>query len=88
MTMIQIEEGVKIPASCFKRRGRSRKYPFDKLKVTNSFFVDLSSGISKNPHALLNSIRTSASRYSKMSKTKAEYVFKAYGTGVRVWRIK
>lgn len=72
--MIPIDKGIPIPAR--RRGGKRQSYPFDLMKVGDSFFF-AGSG---------SSVEAAASQYGKKHGMKfaARYV----DGGVRVWRIK
>ena len=81
---IEIEDGIPMPKA--KGRGREKLYPFDDLKVGQSFFVQFSG----SNYACLNSCRASVksivSRNSRSSGKKFET--RSVEDGVRVWRTK
>lgn len=72
---IKIEKGIAIPPKTVT--GRPRIYPFDELKVGESFFVK-----DKAPEDI------SACRALAQKRTGSVYVLRSVKGGVRVWRIK
>jgi hypothetical protein len=72
MTDIKIESHIPIP---IKKRG-NRKYPWDQMKVGDSFFVE---GVTQN------SLSTAA-KY-QTTKSGIKFTTAAEGSGIRVWRI-
>lgn len=73
----KIEKGVPIPP---KIASSIKKYPFEKLKIGDSFFVPLADG--KSPSSLFSAI-------SQAKKRLGINLFSAkVKDGRRVWRIK
>ena len=70
MTGIMIEKNVPIPEP------RRRKYPFSKMKIGDSFFIEDTSA----------KVRASASSYGK--RLNREFITRREGNGVRCWRVK
>jgi hypothetical protein len=73
-TSIIIETAVPIPANA---KGRPAVYPFDKMKVGDSFRLD-------NTHIC----KISASKAYWAKKLKRKFTARTEGGGVRVWRTK
>ena len=65
---IKIEKGILIPK-------KPNKYPFDKMEIGDSFFVD-EKRINLYQHA----------RKYKNENKKFAFTIKEEGTGVRIWR--
>ena len=70
--MIKIEKNVSLPQI-------KNKYPWDKMKVGDSFAVD---------KAAINNLHSNANYYLKKTKLKWKFTMRKNGDGVRVWRIK
>ena len=68
---LKIEEGIPIP------KMRLRKYPWEDMKVGDSFFV---------PDGNNNTIQTAASYAGKRHNRK--YCTRQVNGGIRVWRIE
>ena len=77
--------------------GRKTFYPFDKMKVGDSFFAPQVEGRTKNRHQ--NVVSSSARYYAKLNdvafKTRSAVETKIHSSGVdsnvpgvRVWRVK
>lgn len=97
MLKIKIEKNIPIKKQTkISKRLLGWKYPFDKMKVGNSFFIPIKP-ISKNPKdnyrlidKLQETICGSAMYYKKHVNPKFQYTtqMQASPPGVRVWRIK
>lgn len=68
----KIERGIPIPTP----RGRAL-YPFEKLKVGDSFFVP-----NRTPHSMHGSVR-----YAQV-KRGIKLLMRTEGNGTRIWRVK
>ena len=80
--MIEIDQFIPIPE---ERRGPPLKYPWDTLKVGESFLVKCAkSKRYKKQHSLLTSARLWRKRNCKTRKFRTRMV----ENGVRVWRKK
>ena len=82
--MIEIENGIPIPAP--KRPGAGRKciYPFAALEVGQSFFVPNQPG--KTNRQLIMAIGGSAQHITK--KTGHRFTSRTVEGGIRVWRFE
>jgi hypothetical protein len=82
--MYKIEKGIDIPKSTNNgKRGNPRRYPFDKMEIGDSFFVE-----SKNLSKARNSITSCAAIYTKKHNPEAKFMSLTIENGIRVWRIK
>lgn len=79
---MEIEKGIPIPED-FGRKTKSRKYPFDKLEVGNSFVVgDYSAELQR-------SVGNAGRIYAKFYQPEAEYTTrKTEDNKLRCWRVK
>ena len=73
----KIESGVPAPAPRFIPK-RKRKYPFDQMKINDSFFV---------PNGKVNTISVSVAQFHQKNKPK-RLTCRTVEGGVRVWRVK
>ncbi|HDR9153808.1 DUF7303 family protein [Burkholderia vietnamiensis] len=71
-----IEKGLPIPAPT---RGRPQRYPFSKLEIGDSFFVE------GDPSARLKELSNCANYHRRFHG--GNFVVRAVDGGVRVWRI-
>lgn len=81
---IKIERGIPIPAKC--PSNGNRIYPFDKMKIKDSFFVKLKSLESKE--YLQDKLIRLAYYYTKRCKNNRKFTTRQLNKGVRVWRVK
>ena len=78
---IKIDKKKPIP-KVVTRTGRPVKYPFDKLKVGDSFLIE---GDHKARHGIYSCLNAyNANR----AEVKIEITTRAEANGIRVWRIK
>lgn len=77
---IKIDKGIPIPG----RRGSI--YPFDKMKVGDSFFIKLKPRQTKRQLQVM--LAGKANYYAKCSKNKAKFRTYRDDRGVRIWRVK
>lgn len=73
----EIEKGIAIPP-----KQKNTKYPFQRMKVGDSFFVPYSKVKNKKI------IQSTFYIFRKETKLKMEIDFAEYKTGIRVWRTK
>lgn len=68
--------------------GRSLKYPWDKMKVGDSFSKKTKKGLSA--YRLQNILKICSNSYVKHNNKKAEFTTKisSSGSSVRIWRTK
>jgi hypothetical protein len=80
--MYEIEKGIEMP-----RGGKGRKpiYPFRKMNVGESFFVQVASDNSYEKMAKMRSIMGSCRKTRLAPK---EFTTKIETGGIRVWRVK
>jgi hypothetical protein len=79
MAEIRIEKGIEVPEPSF---GRSRRYPFNKMEVGDSFFV----GCAKDDlKSTMTKILSSARGQKAIGK---KFTTRVVDGGVRCWRIK
>lgn len=80
----KIDRGVPLPAG--KARGYQRQYPFDKMKVGDSFFV-----ATKEQKAKQTNLLNAAAHFRNYARTAAGKLFRIKTGletgGIRVWRI-
>lgn len=74
--MIKIDKKVPLP---LRRSGRKSIYPFDSMRVGDSFEVSLTD----RP-----SVTTSAKAWAKRKGNNAKFTTSAVGNKVRIWRIE
>lgn len=72
---IVIEKNVPIPNT----KGRKLKYPFDKMKIGDSF---------KLKNVPKNTILNAAKSWAKRQKNKYEFTIRYINGATRIWRIK
>lgn len=81
---IKVEKGVPLPFG--KARGYQRRYPFDKMKVGDSFFIP-----SNDPEVRRTNLLNAAAHYRNWSRKPSDKHFRVKtaleGKGFRVWRI-
>jgi hypothetical protein len=80
--MIEIENGIPIPAIKRLASGRRAKYPFSALAVGQSFFVPNQPG--KTNRQLIIAIVGSAQHITR--KTGHRFTSRTVEGGIRVWR--
>tara|TARA_B100000963_G_C22550048_1_gene636341 strand:- start:695 stop:1018 length:324 start_codon:yes stop_codon:yes gene_type:complete len=84
-TVIKIDVGVPLPLDI---RGRS-KYPFDKMEVNDSIFIELTEGITEK--VLLNRLSQATRNYGKKQEPEKHFILRIRVeneiSGVRIWRI-
>jgi hypothetical protein len=76
----EIDDGVPIPK---KRTGKAIYYPFDKLKVGQSFFVPPDD---YEQNTLLHNLRQACGYHQRITMPGRKFVARAWENGVRVWR--
>lgn len=79
---IKVDKGKKMPPVHQPQSGRPNKYPFEKMKIGDSFF---SGGINTR-HSIYSSLRNYNSNFQ--TKVKIKISIRQEDNGVRVWRIK
>lgn len=84
MEEYKIEKGIKIPE---RKRKNNSKYPFDKMKVGDSFFVKCKKNVLSKTQAILttnaaHSIKRKGLNFKFTSRVSHEPI------GIRIWRIK
>ena len=79
--MIQIEKSIPLPET----KTKPMKYPFGKMKVGDSFFVE--SGNNKQ-EAARKTVYQSSRNFCRLKKLKWGFRTAVTDDGVRVWRIK
>lgn len=79
MTEYVIEKGVEYQRKMFTG---ARKYPFEDMEITDSFFVECEP---EEAGATANRLRNAAHRFSLSSPSK--FSIRHVPGGVRVWRI-
>jgi hypothetical protein len=72
MNAIKIESNIPAPATI-----RRRKYPFDEMKVGDSFYVS-----GRRP------VEIGGSKLMATKRTGFEFACRTEGDGARVWRVK
>lgn len=81
----KIESGIPIKNT----KGRPHTYPFEKMKMGDSFFVEVQEG--ENPKYIQTKLSTLARRYSFRYSPEAKYTTSIEKNeekvGVRVWRV-
>ena len=75
--MYEIEKHVDMPSPV--KRGRASRYPFSKMEIGDSFFVE-----GKPP----NQLSSVAYNWSKRNNSNIKFVVKREGTGSRIWRFE
>jgi hypothetical protein len=80
---IPIESGVELPAIT-RPRTKEPLYPFDKMKVGQSFVVPLDGDPEEQ---VLNRLRTAVNRYTKQQSGTVKFTVRAMPDGVRTWRL-
>jgi hypothetical protein len=78
---IKIDKKVPVPKAN-SRTGRPVKYPFDKLKVGDSFFIKGNPKLKHSIYSCLNAYN------ANRADIKIEITIRSEDNGVRVWRIK
>lgn len=78
---IKIDKKVPLP-KVTSRTGRPVKYPFDKLKVGDSFFIEGNPKLKHSIYSCLNAYN------ANRADIKIEITIRSEDNGVRVWRIK
>ena len=73
---MKVEKGVEMP-----KRKRESKYPWAKLKVGDSFYVE-------SANVTSNGMYSCVSTYNKKVKKPIKISVRKEGEGIRVWRIK
>lgn len=81
--MYKIESHIPIPDKLHSG-GPKKKYPFDKMKVGDSFIVECSKELSKKVSASLKN----ATRRLHGPQFITKYVEEKEAFGVRIWRIQ
>lgn len=74
MSEIKIEKGVAIPKMTRTAPTRESKYPFAKMEVNDSFFVDI------EPKKFSGTV------YAAAKRTGRRFTIRAWEKGSRVWR--
>jgi hypothetical protein len=84
----KIEEGIPVPKK--RNEGRGYEYPWDIMKVGDSFFVkmDVENMTKKEKNKKQSSISTCGRTYFKLHKLNRVITTRNVEGGVRVWRIK
>lgn len=78
----RIEKGIKIPERDRTKSGAFSKYPFEKMKKGNSFFI-------KNCNLRQrNNLASSAKSFVTTHKLKWKFITRKVKKGIRIWRIK
>lgn len=81
---IKIEKGVPLPFG--KARGYQRRYPFDKMKVGDCFFVKCD-----EPERRRTNLLNAAAHYRNWNLKPADKFFRIKTSlevgGIRVWRV-
>lgn len=77
--MIAIDKGIPIPNP---ESGRRRKYPFDKMEVGDSIFIEMPEGRAFTGHSAYALAKQEQTRTGR--KFQANYV----EGGFRIWRIE
>lgn len=72
---MKVERKVEIPP-----RTKGLKYPWDELKVGDSFFVD--------QKVTSNGMYSCAANYNRRAKKPIKISVRKEGNGIRVWRVK
>jgi len=80
MTELQIENGIPIPT--LNTRGRKGIYPFKKMEIGQSFFVE------SNGNILTTRSRVCAAIGRAQKLLGWRFTYKSNSEGVRVWRTK
>lgn len=75
---IKIERGIPMPPKGIGGPGRPRMYPWDDMKVGDSFFVP----------SIRSSANIASSKGIAMKRTGFAFSTRSVEGGVRVWRIK
>lgn len=77
---IIVEYGIPMPGS----RSGLRKYPFELMKIGDSFFVPTLKSFNSTQASLLRS----AADFAKNHKPNARFVTRRTASGVRIWRVE
>lgn len=77
---IEIEKNIPIPGSS------GLKYPFDKMEVGDSFYVELKGD--EKAHSVQSNLMTNAKGYAIRRKLDWQFISRKTELGIRVWRIK
>lgn len=79
---IRIDKKKPIPKPATNKGGRSVKYPFDKLKIGDSFLIE-------GEHKIRHSIYSCLNAYNaNRAEIRIEITTRAEENGIRVWRTK
>lgn len=76
----KVESGIPM-----ERQPRETKYPFDKMKVTDSFLVPKNG---KSPNSIRPAIYAALKNFNKNQKKPIKLSMLTVKEGLRVWRIK
>jgi hypothetical protein len=81
--MYKIEKGIEPVNPNGGKLGKPRIYPFDKMEIGDSFFVE-----SNNVNQTRNSLGACCYNYVKRNDPEKKFMVRKVEGGVRVWRIK
>jgi hypothetical protein len=82
---ITIENSVPLPIGS---KGSRFRYPFDEMKVGDSFYVLLKERNNKNCYSLQASLYQAAKIWATKNGNGHEFVVRSDSIGVRIWRKK
>lgn len=81
---IKIEKNVPIPEKTVnKKRGRKNIFPFEDMKINDSFFV-----LSDNPEYRSITLSNAARNWAKRNGYKRKFKVDTEKNGCRIWRVK
>lgn len=88
MNKIRVDKNVKIPDSASGTRKGECKFPFKRMKIGDSFAIDIKRKYLKNIKQQQSSILTNARTYCNYHRLDWKFTSRQMNNTIRIWRIK
>jgi hypothetical protein len=85
--MFKIEKGIPLPdARSGTRSPDAVPYPFDKMKVGDSFFIPTKGPVQMRRQTMRRVLAASY-KFRRKTKSAASFASRSFSDGVRIWRV-